>query len=92
MNNVTGKPVPFEVKLVSNQKEAQELAGGHGKSAKQKTVLNLNLNGKSIMDQDQLLNSRSYTPFKHFPNFRVQEVGNFTKHSFKIQTSLLMID
>ena len=43
MNNVTGKPVPFEVKLVSNQKEAQELAGGHGKSEKQTTALNLYL-------------------------------------------------
>ena len=30
MNNQTGNPVPFEVKVVSNQKEAQELAGGKG--------------------------------------------------------------
>ncbi|XP_065070374.1 uncharacterized protein LOC135695292 isoform X2 [Rhopilema esculentum] len=30
MNNVTGKPVPFEVRVVSNQQEAQQLAGGKG--------------------------------------------------------------
>ncbi len=32
MNNVTGKPMPFEVTLVSDQKEAQSLSHGKGKS------------------------------------------------------------
>ena len=41
MNNQTGKPVPFEVKVVSNQQEAQQLAGGKGTNRTNKIIIQL---------------------------------------------------